>query len=114
MKSIAFFAATTVALLLGSALLALAPATRALSPALLIPGLLSLLFAMRWSAADRALGLVAFGVLGVPLVLALPRPWSTSAEAGLGVAVVLWLAASAWLTRAARAPSAAPRGLHMR
>ena len=58
-----------MSLLAASVVLALVPATEAFAPVPWFVGTLLVLLSRRWSAADKALAVGAFGVLGVPFVL---------------------------------------------
>lgn len=105
----------TVTLLAASVVLALVPATEALAPLPWFVGTILVLLSRRWGAGDKALAVLAFGVLGVPFVLLgrdeLPTP------ASLVVSVLLvggWGVVAARLLLRARAPREQGRGLRMR
>ena len=104
-----------VALLITSVVLALVPATEAVAPAAWFVGTILVLLSRRWGPADKGLAVLAFGVLGVPLVLLGRDELPTGASVVVGVAlVVTWLAVSLHLLRRARAPREEGRGLRMR
>ena len=105
----------TLALLAASVVLALVPATEAFAPVPWFVGTLLVLLSRRWSAGDKALAVLAFGVMGVPFILlgrdALPTSMS------LVVSVVLvagWVAAAARLLVRAQSPREQGVGLRMR
>ena len=104
-----------LALLVTSVVLALVPATEAVAPAAWFVGTILVLLSRRWGPADKGLAVLAFGVLGVPLVLLGRDELSTGASVVVGVGLVaLWLAVSARLVRRARAPRDQGSGLRMR
>jgi hypothetical protein len=104
-----------VALLLTSVVLALLPATEAVAPAAWFVGTILVLLSRRWGPGDKGLAVLAFGVLGVPLVLLGRGELPTGASVVVGVAlVVMWLAVSLHLLRRAWAPRDEGRGLRMR
>ena len=104
-----------VALLLTSVVLALVPATDGVAPAAWFVGTILVLLSRRWGPADKGLAVLAFGVLGVPLVLLGRDELPTGASVVVGVLLVAtWLGASAHLLRRARAPREQERGLRMR
>ena len=105
----------TITLLAASVVLALVPATSAYAPLPWLAGCILVLLSRRWGAADKALAVVAFGVLGVPLLL-LGRdelPTTSSLLVSVGLAA-LWLFAAARLLLRARTPIDQGRGLRMR
>jgi hypothetical protein len=105
----------TVALLAASVVLALIPATRVVAPLPWFLGTLMVLISRRWTAADKGIAVVMFGVLGVPLLLLghdeLPIGLSVIVSVAL---VAAWLAAAAWLLLRAGSPREQGRGLRMR
>jgi hypothetical protein len=104
-----------VALLLTSVVLALVPATEAVAPAAWFVGTILVLLSRRWGPGDKGLAVLAFGVLGVPLVLLGRDELSTGASVVVGVGlVVMWLAVSLHLLRRAWAPRDEGSGLRMR
>jgi hypothetical protein len=105
----------TVGLLAASVALALVPATRVVAPLPWFLGTLMVLLSRRWSAADKGLAVLVFGVLGVPLLLLGHDELPTGLSVIVSVALVAaWLAAAAWLLLRARAPREQGRGLRMR
>lgn len=104
-----------VALLVTSVVLALLPATDAVAPAAWFVGTILVLLSRRWGPGDKGLAVLAFGVLGVPLVLLGRDELGTGASIVVAVALVaLWLGVSVHLLRRARAPRDQGRGLRMR
>ena len=105
----------TVTLLAASVVLALVPATDAFAPLPWFVGTLLVLLSRRWGAGDKALAVLAFGVLGVPFVLLgrdeLPTTASLVVSVGL---VALWTGTAARLLLRARSPREQGRGLRMR
>jgi len=107
--------AAVVALLAASVVLALVPATEALAPVPWFVGTLLVLLSRRWSVADKALAVGAFGVLGVPFILLGRDQLPTSASLVVSVLLVAgWLAAAVRLLARARTPRVQETGLRMR
>ncbi len=105
----------TVALLAASVVLALVPATEAFAPVPWFVGTLLVLLSRRWSAGDKALAVLAFGVMGVPFILLGRDELPTSMSLVVSVVLVaLWLAAAARLLVRAQAPREQGFGLRMR
>jgi hypothetical protein len=105
----------TVALLASSVVLALVPATEAVAPVPWFVGTLLVLLSRRWSAVDKALAVLAFGVLGVPFILLGRDELPTSISLVVSVLLVAgWVAAAARLLARARAPREPGFGLRMR
>jgi hypothetical protein len=105
----------TVTLLAASVVLALVPATEAIAPVPWFVGTLLVLLSRRWGAADKALAVGAFGVLGVPFILLGRDELPTGASLVVSVLVVgVWLAAAVRLLARARSPREQQRGLRMR
>ena len=105
----------TVTLLAASVVLALVPATEAFAPVPWFFGTLLVLLSRRWGAADKALAVLAFGVLGVPLLLLGRDELPTAVSVVLAVLLVVgWLAAATRLLARARTPREEGRGLRMR
>lgn len=106
---------STLALLVSSVVLALVPATEVFAPVPWFVGTLLVLLSRRWGVADKALAVLAFGVLGVPFVLLGRDELPTTASLVVSVLLVgLWVAASARLLLRARSPREQGRGLRMR
>ena len=106
--------ASTVGLLVLSVVLALVPATEALAPLPWFLGTLMVLLSRRWSAAAKGLGVLAFGVLGVPLLLLGRDELPTGASVAVSVLLVaLWVGAAVWLLVRAHRPREEARGLRM-
>ena len=107
--------AATVTLLAASVVLALVPATEAFAPVPWFVGTLMVLLSRRWTAADKALAVLAFGVLGVPLLLLGRDELPTAASLVVSVLLVaLWVAAAARLLLRAHSPREQGQGLRMR
>ncbi len=105
----------TVGLLAASVVLALVPATRVVAPLPWFLGTLMVLISRRWSAADKGLAVLMFGVLGVPLLLLGHDELPTGLSVIVSVTLVAaWLASAAWLLLRARSPREQGRGLRMR
>ena len=105
----------TVTLLAASVVLALVPATEAFAPLPWFVGTLLVLLSRRWGAADKALAVLAFGVLGVPLLLLGRDELPTAVSVVVAVLLVVgWLAAATRLLARARSPREQGRGLRMR
>ena len=106
--------AATVTLLAASVVLALVPATEAVAPVPWFVGTLMVLVSRRWTAADKALAVLAFGVLGVPLLLLGRDELPTAASLVVSVLLVaFWLAAAARLLLRAHSPREQGQGLRM-
>jgi len=106
--------AATVTLLAASVVLALVPATEAFAPVPWFVGTLMVLLSRRWTAADKALAVLAFGVLGVPLLLLGRDELPTAASLVVSVLLVaFWLAAAARLLLRAHSPREQGQGLRM-
>jgi uncharacterized membrane protein len=106
--------ASTLALLAASVVLALVPATEAFAPLPWFVGTLLVLLSRRWSAGDKALAVLAFGVLGVPLLLLGRDELPTAASLVVSVLLVaFWVAAAARLLVRARSPREQGFGLRM-
>lgn len=104
----------TITLLAASVVLALVPATSAFAPLPWLIGCVLVLLSRRWGAADKALAVVAFGVLGVPLLLLGRDELPTTSSLVVAVALAaLWLGAAARLLLRARTPVDQGRGLRM-
>ena len=104
----------TITLLAASVVLALVPATSALAPLPWLIGGVLVLLSRRWGAADRALAVVAFGVLGVPLLLLGRDELPTTSSLVVAVALAaLWLGTAVRLLLRARTPVDQGRGLRM-
>ena len=107
--------AATVTLLAASVVLALVPATEAFAPVPWFVGTLLVLLSRRWGAGDKALAVVAFGVLGVPFILLGRDELSTSMSLVVSVALVaVWVVAAARLLVRAHSPRELGLGLRMR
>jgi hypothetical protein len=105
----------TITVLAASVVLALIPATSAFAPVPWLVGCVLVLLSRRWGAADKALAVVAYGVLGVPLLLLGRDELPTSSSLLVSVALAaLWLFAAARLLLRARSPIDQGRGLRMR
>ena len=76
-------------LLAASVVLALVPATEAFAPVPWFVGTLMVLLSRRWSAGDKALAVLVFGVLGVPLLLLGRDELPTSASLVVSVLLVV-------------------------
>ena len=106
---------STLALLVASVVLALVPATEAVAPVPWFVGTLLVLLSRRWSVADKALAVGAFGVLGAPFVLLGRDELSTRASLVVSVVLVaLWTLTAVRLLLRAHSPSEEGRGLRMR
>jgi len=106
---------TTVGLLAASVVLAVVPATEAVAPVPWFVGTLLVLLSRRWGAGDKALAVLTFGVLGVPLLLLGRDELPTAASLAVSVLLVGgWLAAATRLIVRARAAREPGRGLRMR
>lgn len=106
---------TTITVLAASVVLALIPATSPFAPLPWLVGCVLVLLSRRWGAADKALAVVAYGVLGVPLLLLGRDELPTSSSLLVSVALAaLWLFAAARLLLRARSPIDQGRGLRMR
>ncbi len=104
----------TITLLAASVVLALVPATSAFAPLPWLIGGVLVLLSRRWGAADRALAVVAFGVLGVPLLLLGRDELPTTSSLVVAVALAaLWLGTAVRLLLRARTPVDQGRGLRM-
>ncbi|HSF97333.1 MAG TPA: hypothetical protein VLA55_01470 [Ornithinibacter sp.] len=104
----------TITLLAASVVLALIPATSAFAPLPWLVGCILVLLSRRWGAADKALAVVAYGVLGVPLLLLGRDELPTSSSLLVSVALAaLWLFAATRLLLRARSPIDQGRGLRM-
>lgn len=104
-----------VTVLAASVVLALVPATSAFAPLPWLVGCVLVLLSRRWGAADKALAVVAYGVLGVPLLLLGRDELPTSSSLLVSVALAaLWLFAGARLMLRARSPIDQSSGLRMR
>lgn len=78
-------------------------------------GTLMVLLSRRWGAAAKGLAVLAYGVLGVPLLLLGRDELPTGASVVVAVALVaLWVGAAGWLLLRARHPREEARGLRMR
>ena len=105
----------TVGLLAASVVLAIVPATEVVAPVPWFLGTLMVLVSRRWTAGDKGIAVLAFGVLGVPLLLLGRDELPTAASVVVSVALVAgWLAAAVWLLLRARSPREQGRGLRMR
>ena len=105
----------TVGLLAASVVLALVPATEAIAPLPWFVGTLLVLLSRRWGPGDKALAVLAFGVLGVPLLLLGRDELPTAASLVVSVLLVaFWLAAAGRLLVRARSPRESGSGLRMR
>ena len=105
----------TVALLVVSVVMALVPAIDALAPVPWFLGTLMVLLSRRWSAGSKGLAVLAFGVLGVPLLLLGRDELPTGASLVVSVALVaLWVGTAGWLLLRAHRPREEARGLRMR
>ncbi len=105
----------TVGLLAASVVLALVPATEAIAPLPWFVGTLLVLLSRRWGPGDKALAVLAFGVLGVPLLLLGRDELPTAASLVVSVLLVaFWLAAAGRLLVRARSPRESGTGLRMR
>ena len=91
-------------LLAASVVLALVPATEAFAPVPWFVGTLLVLLSRRWSAGDKALAVLAFGVLGVPLLLLGRDELPTAASLVVSVLLV-----ACWVGRGRPAAGARPR-----
>ena len=90
-------------LLAASVVLALVTATEAFAPVPWFVGTLLVLLSRRWGAGDKALAVLAFGVLGVPLLLLGRDELPTAASLVVSVLLVaFWVAAAARLLVRAR------------
>ncbi len=107
--------AATVALLAASVAFALVPAVEAFAPVPWFVGTLLVLLSRRWSAGDKALAVLAFGVLGVPFILLGRDELPTSMSLVVSVLLVAgWVAAAARLLVRAQSPREQGVGLRMR
>ncbi len=107
--------AASVALLAASVVLALVPATEAFAPVPWFVGTLLVLLSRRWSAGDKALAVLAFGVMGVPFILLGRDELPTSMSLVVSVLLVAgWVAAAARLLVRAQSPREQGVGLRMR
>lgn len=105
----------TIGLLAASVVLALVAATEAVAPLPWFVGTLLVLLSRRWGPGDKALAVLAFGVLGVPLLLLGRDELPTAASLVVSVLLVaLWLSAAARLLVRAHSPPESGRGLRMR
>lgn len=105
----------TITVLAASVVLALVPATSAFAPVPWLLGCILVLLSRRWGAADKALAVIAYGVLGVPLLLLGRDELPTSSSLVVSVALAaLWLFAAARLLLRARSPIDQGSGLRMR
>ena len=105
----------TISVLAASVVLALIPATSAFAPLPWLVGCVLVLLSRRWGAADKALAVIAYGVLGVPLLLLGRDELPTSSSLLVSVALAaLWLFAAARLLLRARSPIDQGSGLRMR
>ena len=106
---------STVGLLVGSVVMALVPAVEALAPVPWFLGTLMVLLSRRWTAGSKGLAVLAFGVLGVPLLLLGRDELPTWASLVVSVALVaMWVATAGWLLLRAHRPREEVRGLRMR
>jgi HAAS len=104
----------TVTLLAASVVLALVKATEAFAPVPWFLGTLLVLLSRRWSAGDKALAVLVFGVLGVPLLLLGRDELPTAVSLVVSVLLVTcWVAAAVRLLVRARAPREQGFGLRM-
>lgn len=104
----------TITLLAASVVLALVPATSAFAPLPWLIGCVLVLLSRRWGAADRALAVVSFGVMGVPLLLLGRDELPTTSSLVVAVALAaLWLGTAVRLLLRARTPVDQGRGLRM-
>ncbi|MFL6152870.1 MAG: HAAS signaling domain-containing protein [Ornithinibacter sp.] len=107
--------ASTLALLAASVVLALVPATEAFAPVPWFVGTLLVLLSRRWSAGDKSLAVLAFGVMGVPFILLGRDELPTSMSLVVSVLLVAgWVAAAARLLVRAQSPREQGVGLRMR
>lgn len=107
--------AATVTLLAASVVLALVPQTEAFSPVPWSVGTLLVLLSRRWGAPDKALAVLAFGVLGVPFILLGRDELPTAVSLVVSVLLVAgWLIAAARLLVRAHSPHEPGVGLRMR
>lgn len=105
----------TITVLAASVVLALVPATSAFAPLPWLVGCVLVLLSRRWGAGDKALAVLAYGVLGVPLLLLGRDELPTSSSLLVSVALAaLWLFAAARLLLRARSPIDQGSGLRMR
>lgn len=105
----------TLTLLAASVVLALVPATEAFAPLPWFLGTLMVLLSRRWGAAAKGVAVLAYGVLGVPLLLLGRGELPTGASVVVAVLLVaLWVGAAGWLLVRARHPREELRGLRMR
>lgn len=105
----------TVAVLLASVVLGLVPPTEQVAPLAWLAGMVMVLLSRRWGAGDKALALLAYGILGVPFVVLGRDELRAPASIVTGVVLVaLWVASAAWLLRRARSGHVEGRGLRMR
>jgi hypothetical protein len=106
---------TTVTVLAASVVLALVPATEAFAPLPWLVGTVLVLLSRRWGAGDKGLAVLAFGVLGVPLLLLGRDELATWASLVVSVLLAgLWLLTAVRLVLRARSPRDQGRGLRMR
>jgi uncharacterized membrane protein len=106
---------STVGLLVASVVLALVPAVEALAPVPWLLGTLMVLLSRRWTAGSKALAVLAYGVLGVPLLLLGRDELPTWASVVVSVALVaMWVGTAGWLLLRAHRPREEGRGLRMR
>jgi hypothetical protein len=111
----AWLEVSTVTLLAASVVLALVPATEAFAPVPWFLGTLMVLLSRRWGVAAKGLAVVAFGVLGVPLLLLGRDELPTGASVVVSVLLVaLWVGCAGWLLVRAHRPREEGRGLRMR
>ena len=111
----AWLEVSTVTLLAASVVLALVPATEAIAPVPWFLGTLMVLLSRRWGVAAKGLAVVAFGVLGVPLLLLGRDELPTGASVVVSVLLVaLWVGCAGWLLVRAHRPREEGRGLRMR
>lgn len=104
-----------VAVLLGSVVLAVVPATQGVAPVLWVAGMVMVLLSRRWRPGDKAVALLGFGILGVPFVLLGREELARPASIVTGVVLVLlWGASAAWLLRRSRAAPEEGRSIRMR
>ena len=102
-------------LLAASVVLALVPATEAFAPVPWFVGTLLVLLSRRWGAGDKALAVLAFGVLGRALILLGRDELPTAASLVVSVLLVASGSAAAARLLAARPLAArAGAGLRMR
>lgn len=107
--------AATVALLAASVVLALVPATEAFAPVPWFVGTLLVLLSRRWTAGDKALAVLVFGVLGVPFILLGRDELPTSVSLVVSVVLVAaWVVAAGRLLVRAQSPREEGFGLRMR